>query len=202
MFLLDESSSIGAKNFIKVKNFVKNIVSSFHIANDSVRVGVVTYSHYVNEAFNMKKYNNLEALRRGIEHITYHKGLTYTSDGLNYLRKDSFKKQNGDRKGVPNIAIVITDGKSNDANETKREAAALKKSGVVVFSIGIGSGVNKREITNIASRPKKQFRFTVHNFEAFPLIKKTVVSRTCTSKWLRSYILTDLKKVNDMLWEV
>ena len=179
MFLLDGSSSIGVKNFIKMKNFVKNTVSSFHIANDGVRVGVVTYSHYVSEVFDMKKYADLDALRRGIENIYYPKGLTYTSEGLNYLRKDSFKKQNGDRKGVPNVAIVITDGKSNDANETRLEAETLKSDGVFIFSIGIGNNVNMKELTNIASQPTNQFRFTVKNFNALQSIMKQIVSRTC-----------------------
>ena len=41
VFVIDSSGSIKSSNFLKVKNFVKNVVRSFDISNNTVRVGLV-----------------------------------------------------------------------------------------------------------------------------------------------------------------
>ena len=65
------------------------------------------------------------------------KGRTYTADGLTEMRKNMFTPLNGDRSGDPNIAIVITDGRSNiDRFKTIPAADDAKRSGIDIFAVG------------------------------------------------------------------
>ena len=50
-----------------------------------------------------------------------------------------FQPGYGDREGVPNVLIIVTDGESNIQNwRTLPEAQLIKDSGVHVYSIGVG----------------------------------------------------------------
>lgn len=48
-----------------------------------------------------------------------------------------FTTANGDRPGVQNIAIVVTDGHSADRFSTLQEAAALHRDQVTVLGLGV-----------------------------------------------------------------
>ena len=51
--------------------------------------------------------------------IFYFLSGTRTDLGLKFVRQEAFTKAHGDRDGVNNILIVVTDGKSNKADLTK-----------------------------------------------------------------------------------
>ncbi len=44
---------------------------------------------------------------------------------MQLVYSDVFKKENGDREGVPNVVILITDGRSNIPRLTASEAAKV-----------------------------------------------------------------------------
>ncbi len=65
------------------------------------------------------------------------KGRTNTAEGLTEMRRNMFTPLNGDRSGDPNIAIVITDGRSNiDRFKTIPAAEDAKGSGIDIFAVG------------------------------------------------------------------
>ena len=61
-------------------------------------------------------------------------GDTDTDKALDFLLLEGFK---GGRDYAPNVAVVITDGRSNNKTKTKLAAEAVKKAGTTVFAIGI-----------------------------------------------------------------
>ena len=57
-------------------------------------------------------------------------GRTNTQDALRLVREQIFVERNGDRNGVPNKLVVVTDGGSNVRSEnTVVEANRLKVGG-------------------------------------------------------------------------
>ena len=63
--------------------------------------------------------------------------LYYRSHG-SLLRESVFNADNGDRHGVPNIGIVITDGQSNEHEEdTINQADLTRAAGVRLVAVGI-----------------------------------------------------------------
>lgn len=57
-----------------------------------------------------------------------------TGDAIDYLVKNTFTESAGSRVGFPKVAIIITDGKSQD--EVDIPARELRSIGVEVFSLG------------------------------------------------------------------
>ena len=63
------------------------------------------------------------------------------------------------RQGVPQSLIVLTDGVSHD--DTAVAAAQAFNQGIQIFAVGIGSGINRAELMNIAAQnPAKVHRWT------------------------------------------
>jgi hypothetical protein len=59
----------------------------------------------------------------------------------------------GDDPSRPNIAVLITDGYSNNADLTWRTAMAARSAGITIIVIGVGASVRNAELRAIASAP-------------------------------------------------
>lgn len=69
---------------------------------------------------------------------------------------------------------------SSSAANTLQEATALKSQpNMKVIAIGIGSGVNTKELNNIASDP--QHMFTVANFDVLNKLNSELTFTSCQS---------------------
>ena len=55
------------------------------------------------------------------------------------------------REGVRRVAIVMTDGNSQETEQTKKAAMEAREANLEVFAIGIGHSVSPQELHNIAS---------------------------------------------------
>lgn len=179
VFLLDSSGSVGSSNFQKMLQFVKNMVNGFDVGKDSVRIGVASFSNQPVQHFSLNTYFNQSQIIDAINKLPYYQGSTNTAAALSLLRSSVFTAASGDRPTAPNIAIVITDGQSNDPLSTAAQAKALRQSGTILFSIGVGSGVNAKELNNMASDPDKDHVFTVSDFSAFGSIQKELAIKAC-----------------------
>ena len=59
------------------------------------------------------------------------------------MHEEMFTFANGDRPGVPNLGIVITDGVSTiNKYDTIPQAYAARRDGIAMFAIGVGSEVS------------------------------------------------------------
>lgn len=95
------------------------------------------------------------------------------------MHYNMFARSNGHRIGVPKIAIVITDGRSNNAIMTSQEAMAAQQDNIIMFAIGIGFRVNNIELESIASKPTKTHKFSIKDFMALESIVNSLANKTC-----------------------
>ncbi|XP_060600216.1 uncharacterized protein LOC132753729 isoform X4 [Ruditapes philippinarum] len=179
VFLLDSSGSVGSSNFQKVKSFVHDLMNSFNIGPTSVQVGVDTFQSSVKSEFNMNTYHDRQSIQDAINKIPYHSGGTNTAKAITFMNTDSFSAAHGDRPNVPNVAIVVTDGKSSSATATAAEAKKLRDAGVTVLAIGVGSGVSKAELNAIATDPDSTHVFAADNFDALKSLKALLSTKAC-----------------------
>ena len=82
-----------------------------------------------------------------------------------------FTKENGDRLNVPNVGILLTDGRSNKPALTRTAATETKAAGISMIAVGIGDyffegASNLKELQDISSDPDEDFVFTAQGFNA------------------------------------
>ena len=80
--------------------------------------------------------------------IPYRGGSTNTATALDFLRTTMFSVQTGDRPDVPNVAVLLTDGSSNDRKATIEAALKVKKVAHVVV-LGIGGWTDEQELNGM-----------------------------------------------------
>ena len=110
-------------------------------------------------------------------------GGTNTAEALRMYREEGLAPQNGGRGGVPQIAIIITDGKSRDSAESIEQAAALRGSGVVLFVVGVGGNLDQAELEGMAgSENVKTNLFISPTFGALVDLSDKIAKLTCAGK--------------------
>ena len=61
--------------------------------------------------------------------LSYLRGTTNTAGALNTMRTNLFNGGRGDRGNFPNVGILVTDGRSNDFQDTWRQARQVRECG-------------------------------------------------------------------------
>lgn len=180
VFLVDGSSSIGPANFEAGKNFLRSVVSGLDIGPDKVRVGLAQYSDEAYQEFLLKDHMDQQTLLNEIDTFPYRTGGTQTGKAINFLVDTYFTAAAGSRadQRVPQIAVIITDGDSTD--DVVEPAKRLKKHGVLVFAIGVGSA-NQKELQSIASRPPERFMFMINSYQALVALTEGLLKTVCIS---------------------
>ncbi|XP_051868952.1 collagen alpha-1(XII) chain-like isoform X2 [Pristis pectinata] len=177
VFLVDGSWSVGRANFRRIREFIYSLVSAFEIGNDKTRIGIVQYSSDTRTEFNLNAYSQKEDVLNAITNLPYKGGNTMTGDAIDYLVKITFREDAGARKSYPKIAIIITDGKSQDP--VTESAKALRNIGVEVFTLGI-KGADLEELQLIASAPQKKHVFKVADFDKIQEVQNEIIGQVCS----------------------
>uniref|UniRef100_A0A672NXH6 Collagen type XII alpha 1 chain n=1 Tax=Sinocyclocheilus grahami TaxID=75366 RepID=A0A672NXH6_SINGR len=178
VFLVDGSWSVGRENFKFIRSFIAAMASAFDLGEDKTRVGVVQYSTDTRTEFNLNQYFKKAELLKAINSLPYKGGNTMTGEALDYLLKNMFTETTGARKGFPRVAVVITDGKSQDPVEGY--AKRLKNAGVEIFTLGIKEA-DEEELKQMSSTPYRTHVYTVPNFDMIKAVEKSLITQVCTS---------------------
>ncbi|XP_022529876.2 collagen alpha-6(VI) chain isoform X2 [Astyanax mexicanus] len=180
VFLVDGSWSIGTENFQRMREFLFTLVDSFDVGLEKVRIGLVQYSTTVHTEFLLNGYNSKQEILDYISNLPYRGGGTKTGLGLDFLLRYHFKEEAGSRakKGTPQIAVVITDGQSQDNVEPY--AQELKQKGIILYAIGI-KDADMDQLKEIASQPHDQHIYSVSDFTALQGISQSFITVLCST---------------------
>ncbi|XP_043564554.1 collagen alpha-1(VII) chain-like [Chiloscyllium plagiosum] len=178
VYLVDGSSSIGRVNFEEVKDFIEATIQPFVdvISQSAVRVGLVQYSDDPRIEFSFEDHSNGSQILTAIRNLRYKGGNTRTGAGLKYVA-DNFFGSAKLRRAVPKIAILITDGKSQD--NVDRPALKLRSQDVKLFAVGI-KNADKKELDDITSTPAKEYSFFVNDFKILRTLTPLISRRVCS----------------------
>ena len=157
VFIVDSSGSInekGVDNWSVVKNFLNEVLVGMDIGLDAVRVGLVEFSMNALLIFDLIKYNNRADMVTEIDAMVYMGGTTNLADGMTVARADIFNRD-GNRPDVPDIAVIVTDGKPTEKIKNNLPSAdSLKQRGVRIVCVGITDAIDEDELKAIASSPQ------------------------------------------------
>lgn len=191
MFLVDSSGSIGLTNFEKMKTFMKNLVGKIQIGADRSRVGVVQFSDYNKEEFQLNKYSTREEIYAAIDGMSPINRNTLTGSALTFVN-EYFDLSKGGRPQVRKFLILLTDGQAQD--EVGGPAMVLRSKSVNIFSVGV-YGANRTQLEEISGDGSLVFH--VENFDHLKTIESKLIFRVCALHDCKRIELLDIVFVLD-----
>ncbi|KAL8600823.1 hypothetical protein ACOMHN_056481 [Nucella lapillus] len=148
------------------------------VDGDGVRVANIVYGSHVTEVFDLNDFTTATQIRDALLDTIKLGGGTLTGDALTLAAMTLFDDSRGSREGVKKVAILITDGKSLDANDTVSSAVTLKNKGTTMFAIGVGYYLLS-ELERVASTPICSHVFTLTDFTSILSILTQIQISTC-----------------------
>ncbi|XP_069036152.1 collagen alpha-1(XXI) chain [Lepisosteus oculatus] len=177
VFILDGSWSVEDKNFAIVKKWLVNITTNFNIGQRFTQVGVIQYSDDPVLQIPLGTYLSSTELIEAMESIEYMGGNTRTGIAIKFAIDNLFAHSERGPNGVAKIAVVLTDGKSQD--EVKLAAEEARKKGIILFAIGVGSETEEEELRAIANKPSSTYVFYVEDYIAITKIREVIRQKLC-----------------------
>ncbi|WAQ98536.1 MATN1-like protein [Mya arenaria] len=182
VFAIDTSSSIWKPDFDRQLKFIRDVSNQFDIGRSDLqtRIGVISFADSYYLQFHLWQNNRPDLLDRALNRVHHRAGRkTNTGDTLKYIAKYMFQHRYGSRPFANHVVIVITDGRSQDRKKTIEAAKLMRASGIHVFAIGVGDGVEYRELEEIATRPPEDYVFEVDDFKSLDAMKYIIANKTC-----------------------
>ena len=174
VLVFDNSISVSPSELDDLQDAANTIVDRFKLdeTGDRIRIGATHFagsSAPLVDMTDIDTHGANEPLHEGIDSLSWFGGLllgfgTNILDGLNGGAAQ-FSTGLGDRPGVPNLMIMITDGNDNADNTIADIEAASAASGAEIFAVGVGSDVSTMTVAAIASDPDEDHVFYTDDFE-------------------------------------
>ncbi|XP_063735127.1 collagen alpha-6(VI) chain-like [Eleginops maclovinus] len=178
VFLLDHSGSIHPEDYTIMKNFTTDLVNSFKVSENLVRVGLAQFSSEFQDGFYLNQFYSQEVVNKHILSMSHKGGDTEIGRALDSIM-GYFEASRGSRRsaGISQNLVLITPGESQD--DVEDAADRLRALGIEMFAIGIGD-VHELVLLQITGTLERLF--TVNNFNSLDKIKQRVVETICKSK--------------------
>ncbi|KAJ7370985.1 hypothetical protein OS493_028601 [Desmophyllum pertusum] len=142
----------GNDGFADTKRFLLHMISQLPVSAEGTHYGIIVYSNdaKIIVRFSERWYHALLPLKLRVLGMEFPDGDTRTDKALKMAGTELYKAGE-DRDQVPNVLVVITDGKTAQGSEPyKRVLKPLKDHDVDVIAVGIGDQISKAELTEIA----------------------------------------------------
>jgi len=184
VFVIDTSSSIGSFQFQRIRTFVARVTTDLKLNSPESRVGIILFDRFTRLQFNLQRHTSLSTLLPAINPGLPYFGdfSTNTANALQFLLSSAQNGVLGIRNETSNIAIVITDGRSDNTNLTQSAAAALHVANIFdIYAIGFGSA-DINELHTIASDPS--FVYFTNFFSDFitQQLETNLTDQLCSGK--------------------
>jgi len=123
--------------------------------------------------FHFNEYNRTVNVQIAVSKVRYGGYDTNLHLALPLARNSIFVAANGARlndQWVNKLVVIVTDNPSADPSATLREAELVRDAGIGVVTIGVGTYLNRHELSAVASFPYTRNMFiidTVRNLSVF-----------------------------------
>ncbi|KAH9510226.1 hypothetical protein Btru_043800 [Bulinus truncatus] len=175
----DTSKSVGEENVPKCIRFIEDLLKPLPIDPDHVRVALVRYSYeaevvsYLNDK--MSKEDKIKAVSR----YEYTGGATFTDLALQTTANDVLTAEAGDRPDVPDLILLLTDGRTTTPAFTMREAKRLKlRNNLKMWTLGVGSNFDPRELKMMAT--SRNCTVTMDSFSQLTDVIRNLTDVSCS----------------------
>ncbi|XP_029314056.1 collagen alpha-1(XXI) chain [Cottoperca gobio] len=177
VYIVDGSWSVGFTDFETAKQWLNNISSQFDISSLYTQVAVVQYSDTPRLEIPLGIHQGGAELIEAIQSITYLGGNTQTGRAIKFAVDHVFPSSQRASQVKNRIAVVVTDGKSqDDVVDASMEARAQ---GITVFAVGVGSEITTSELISIANRPSSDYVLYAEDYTTMDSIRDSMEQKLC-----------------------
>ncbi|XP_069494595.1 cochlin [Ambystoma mexicanum] len=134
-FLIDGSYNIGQRRFNLQKNFIGKLALMLGIGTDGPHVGLVQASEVPKVEFFLKNFTSSKDVLFAIKEISFRGGNSNTGKALKHTAQTFFTTENGVRKGIPKVIVILIDGWPSDNIE--EAGVVAREFGINVFIVSV-----------------------------------------------------------------
>ena len=106
-FIVDSSGSIGRRNWLKMLQFLKDMVKAFNVGPDKTHVAVLAYSTGAKVEFRFNRLTGSDVTEEGyydlIDRIRFQRGYTFIDKALLLADAEIFTTASGMRPELPQV---------------------------------------------------------------------------------------------------
>lgn len=177
VYIIDGSWSVGYKDFDTAKRWLVNITSGFDVSPQYSQVAVVQYSDNPRLEIPLGAHHNAGELIKAIQAIRYMGGNTQTGRAIKFAIEDVFASSRRGDAVKNRIAVVVSDGKSQDnVVDASMEARAQ---GIIMFAVGVGSEITTSELVAIANQPASHYVLYAEDYTTIDRIRDSMEQKLC-----------------------
>ncbi|XP_057680160.1 collagen alpha-1(XXI) chain [Corythoichthys intestinalis] len=177
VFIVDGSWSVGVADFETAKQWLINITSQFDISSHYTQVAVVQYSDTHRLEIPLGKQQSAAELIQAIRGITYMGGNTQTGRAIKFAVDHVFATSQRASQVKNRIAVVVTDGKSQD--DVMDASIEAKAQGITVFAVGVGNEITNSELISIANKPASTYVLYAEDYTTIDRIRDSMEQKLC-----------------------
>ncbi|XP_076465498.1 collagen alpha-1(XII) chain-like [Babylonia areolata] len=180
-FVLDTASGASPAALSAGKRYLRQLAELFPLKRSGQRVGIVTYGSFPFTSTSLGTPTSLHLLQQAVSITPRVGGSRRTAQALKYLRQKAFSPRVA-RPHVAHVVILLTNGFSSDAKQTAQEASALRKQGVILYTVSTSSTsghVDKGELEEMASRPTEEFVFSADSWAIVRSLTEVLHIKDC-----------------------
>ncbi|XP_061168898.1 uncharacterized protein LOC133178166 [Saccostrea echinata] len=192
IFVMDDSGSVVKSNFQTMLSFASDLLNAFTIGVADTQVGLIVFSTNVRRIFNFNAYSSRSAIQNAIRSTSYTGKGTNTAAALLEARQ-MFTSNYAKRSSALSLAIVLTDGRSNDQSATLLRAQELINTGAMIFCIGIGTNLDESELRAIASNPDSKFLINANDFTTLHSKITQLTNSLCIDNVVPDFMTCDME---------
>lgn len=177
VYIIDGSWSVGYKDFDTAKRWLVNITSGFDVGPHYSQVAVVQYSDTPRLEIPLGAHQSAPELIKAIQAIRYMGGNTQTGRAIKFAVDHVFASSQRSDTSRNRIAIVVTDGKSQD--DVVDASVEARAQGITVFAVGVGSEITTSELVAIANTPSSYYVLYAQDYTTIDRIRDSMEQKLC-----------------------
>ncbi|XP_066558151.1 matrilin-4 [Amia ocellicauda] len=164
VFIIDSSRSVRPFEFETMRKFMIDIIHTLDVGANATRVGVVQYSSQVQNVFSLRSFTRKADMVKAINEIIPLAQGTMTGLAIQYAMNVAFSGQEGARRGVPSVAVIVTDGRPQD--RVAEVAQQAREKGIEIYAVGVA----RADMSSLRAMASPEFEEHVFLVESFDLI--------------------------------
>ncbi|KAK5849988.1 hypothetical protein PBY51_014278 [Eleginops maclovinus] len=177
VYIVDGSWSVGTSDFETAKQWLNNITSQFDISSHYTQVAVIQYSDTPRLEIPLGIHQGGADLIEAIQSIEYLGGNTQTGRAIKFAVDHVFSASQRASQVKNRIAVVVTDGKSQD--DVVDASVEARAQGITVFAVGVGNEITTSELVSIANRPSAAYVLYAEDYTTIDRIRDSMEQKLC-----------------------